>query len=118
MSIVPRNFRILPDGVREVVDLYFHREGLEAQENQESDDCTSTDTEAANTVRHLKLHCPAATASLQMAVHEALVPATATRPQEEEYQYNSDESVLNLDEEYPGLAERVVQWWAAHQGAA
>ena len=80
-SIVPRNFRILPDDVREVVDLYFHREGLEAQENQESDDCMSTDTEAANTVRHLQLHCPVAMASLQMAVHEALAPATATRPQ-------------------------------------
>ena len=77
MSIVPRNFRILPDDVREVVDLYFHREGQDVQENQESDDCVSTDTEAANTVRRLQLHCPAATASLQMAVREALAPATA-----------------------------------------
>ena len=115
-SIVPRNFRILPDDVREVVDLYFHREGLDVQTNQESDDCVSTDMEAANTVRHLQLHCPAATVSLQMAVREALAPATATRPQEEEYQYDSDDSVLDLDEEYPGLAERVVQWWAARQG--
>ena len=57
-SIVPRNFRILPNDVREVVDLYFHREGLEAQENQESDDCTSTDMEAANTVRCLHLCRP------------------------------------------------------------
>ena len=97
-SIVPRNFRILPTDVREVVDLYFHREGLEAKENQESDDCMSTDMEAANTVRCLQLHCPAATALLQMAVHEALTPATATRPQEEEYYYDSDDSVLNLDE--------------------
>ena len=118
MSIVPRNFRILPDDVREVVDLYFHREGLDVQENQESDDCVSTDTEATNTVRHLQLHCPAATASLQMAVREALVPATAIRPQEEEYQYDSDDSVLDLDEEYLGLAERVVQWRAARQGVA
>ena len=117
-SIVPRNFRILPDDVREVVNLYFHREGLEAQENQESNDCMSTDTEAANTVRHLQLHCLAATASLQMAVREALAPATATRPQEEEYQYDSDDSVLDLDEGYLGLAEWVVQWRAAHQGAA
>ena len=115
-SIVPRNFRILPDDVREVVDLYFHREGLDMQENHESHDCTSTDTEAANTVRHLQLHCPAATASLQMAVHEALVPATATRPQEEEYQYDSDDSVFDLDEEYLGLAEWVMQWQAARQG--
>ena len=76
-SIVPRNFRILPADVREVVDLYFHREGLEAEKNQESDDCMSTDMEAANTVRRLQLHCPVATASLQMAVHEALAPATA-----------------------------------------
>ena len=78
----------------------------------------STNTEAANTVRHLQLHCPVATASLQMAVHEALTPATATRPQEEEYQYDSNDSVLDLDEEYPGLADRVMQWWAARQGAA
>ena len=35
------------------------------------------------------------------------MPATATRPQEEEYQYDSDDSVLDLDEEYPGLAKRV-----------
>ena len=77
-SIVPRNFRILPDDVREVIDLYFHREGLDVQTNQESNDCVSTNTEAANTVRCLKLHCPAATVSLQMAVHEALAPATAT----------------------------------------
>ena len=77
MSIVPRNFRILPNDVREVVNLYFHREGLEAKENEGSDDCMSTDTEAANTVRRLQLHCSVATASLQMAVREALAPATA-----------------------------------------
>ena len=105
-----------PDDVREVVDLYFHREGLDVQENQESNDCVSTDTEAANTVRCLQLHCPAAKASLQMAVHEALAPATATRPQEEEYQYDSDDSVLDLDEEYLGLAEWVMQWRAGPSG--
>ena len=114
MSIIPRNFRILPADVREVIDLYSHREGLEAEKNQESNDCMSTDMEAANTVRHLQLHCPVATASLQMAVREALVLATAARPQEE-YHYDSDDSVLDLDEEYPGLAERVMQLWAACQ---
>ena len=113
-SIVHRNFRVLPADVQEVVDLYFHREGPEAKENQESDDCMSTNTEAANTVRHLQLHCPAAMASLQMAVREALAPATAVRPQEE-YHYDSNGSVLDLDEEYPDLAEWVVQWWAARQ---
>ena len=116
MSIVPRNFRILPADVREVIDLYFHREGLEAEENQESDDYMSTNTEAANTVRHLQLHCLAATASLQMAVHEALAPATAPRSQEE-YHYDSDDSVLDLDEEYPDLAEWVMQLQAARQSA-
>ena len=88
------------------------------QTNQDSDDCMSTDMEAANTVRCLQLHCPAATASLQMAVREALAPATAAQPQEEEFQYDSDDSVLDLDEEYPGLAEWVMQWRAARQGAA
>ena len=76
----------------------------------------STDTEAANTVRCLQLHCPAAKASLQMAMREALTPATATQP-EEEYHYDSD-SVLDLDEEYPDLAEQVMQWQAAHQSTA
>ena len=50
-----------------------------------------------------------------MAMHDALTPATAARPQEQEYQYDTDDSVLNLDEEYPGLAEWVVQWWDALQ---
>ena len=77
----------------------------------------STNTEAANTVRRLQLHCPAATASLQMAMREALAPATAAQPQEE-YHYDSDDSVLDLDEEYLDLAEQDVQWQAAHQGAA
>ena len=103
-SIIPRNLRILPDDVREVIDLYFHREGLEAKENEESDDCMSTDMEATNTVRRLQLPCPVATASLQMAMHEALAPATAAQLQEEEFHYDSDDSVLDLDEEYPGLA--------------
>ena len=87
------------------------------EKNQESDDYMSTDTEAANTVRCLQLHCMAATASLQMAMREALAPATAARPQEE-YHYDSNDSVLDLDEEYPDLAEWVVQWRAARQGAA
>ena len=77
----------------------------------------STDTEATNTVRRLQLHCLVAMASLQMAVREALAPAAAARPQEE-YHYDSNDSVLNLDEEYPDLAEQVVQWWAARQSAA
>ena len=32
--------------------------------------------------------------------------------------YDSDDSVLNLDEEYLDLAEWVVQWWAARQSTA
>ena len=34
-------------------------------------------------------------------------------PQEqEEYYYDSDDSVLDLDEEYLGLAECIVEWQA------
>ena len=42
----------------------------------------STNTEATETVRQLQLDSPAATASLQVAVHEALALATAARPRE------------------------------------
>ena len=74
----------------------------------------STDMEAANTVRCLQLHCPVATAPLQMAVREALTPATATQPQEE-YHYDSDDSVLDLDEEYPDLTISGPNAAALHQ---
>ena len=73
----------------------------------------STDTEAADTVCQLNLRCPEATEMLQVAVRKALTPATAARPMEEEYYYDSDDSVLDIDEQFPELAERVVQWQAA-----
>ena len=39
-SIVPRNFRVLPDDVQEVVDQYFHREELEGRADlNEEDSC-------------------------------------------------------------------------------
>ena len=117
-SIVPRNFRVLPANVREVVDQYFHREELERRVDLDEEESMSTDTEAAKTVRRLQLDSPAATASLQVAVREALMPATATRLQEEEeeYYYDSDDSVLDIDEQYAKLAERVMQWQAAQLG--
>ena len=47
-------------------------------------------------------------------MHNTFTLATAPRPQEqEEYYYNSDDSVLDLDEEYLGLAECIVEWPAA-----
>ena len=118
-SIMPRNFHVLPADVREVVDQYFHREELERRVDLDEEESMSTDTQAAETVRRLQLDSPAATASLQVAVCEALVLATAARPQEdwEEYYYDSDDSVLNIDEQYPELAERVMQWQAARWGA-
>ena len=75
----------------------------------------STDME----VRWLQLDSPVSTASLQVAVHDALVLATAAQPQEEEdeYYYDSDDSVLDIDEQYHELAERVMQWQAARQDA-
>ena len=119
-SIVPRNFRVLPTNVREVIDQYFHREELERRVDLDEEESMSTDTEAAETVRRLQLDSPAAAVSLQVAVHKALVLATATQPQEEEeeYYYDSDDSVLDIDEQYPKLAERAVQWQAARQDAA
>ena len=48
---------------------------------------------------------------------KVLAPAVATRPQEE-YYYDSDDSVLDIEEEYPNLAEWVRQWQAARWGAA
>ena len=54
-----------------------------------------------------------ATASLQRAVCDTLAPATAPRPQDpEEFYYNSDDSVLDLDEEYPGVGECIIEWQA------
>ena len=47
-----------------------------------------------------------------------LAPATVAQPQEQDYYYDSDDSVLDLDEEYPDSVEWVVQWWAARQSAA
>ena len=107
-SIIPRGFRVLPDDIREVVDAYFHRQELEDRANRDADDDQemSTDTEAAMTVRRLQVSDPMATALLQRAVHDTLVPATALRPQDpEEFYYNSDDSFLNLDEEYPRVRE-------------
>ena len=114
-SIMPRNFYALPADVREVIDQYFHREELERRVDLDEEESMSTDTEAAETVRQLQLDSPAAAALLQVTVREALVPATAARPQEEdeEYYYDSDDSVLNIHEQYPEFAERVVQWQAA-----
>ena len=52
--------------------------------------------------------------SLQRAVCDTLTLATAPRPQDpEEFYYDSDDSVLNLDEEYPGLGECIIEWQAA-----
>ena len=115
-SIIPRGYRVLPTDIREAVDTYFHREELEDEAGRDADGNQemSTDTEAAMTVRRLKVDDPIASVSLQGAVHDKLTLATAPRPQEqEEYYYDSDDSVLNLDEEYPGLVERIVEWQTA-----
>ena len=113
-SIVPRNFHVLPADVREVINQYFLREELERRVDLDEEESMSTNMEATETVRQLQLDSPAAAVLLQVAVHEALMPATAARPQEEEdkYYYDSDDSVLDIDEQYPKLAERVMQWQA------
>ena len=112
---MPRNFHVLSANVREVIDQYFHREELERRVDLDEEESMSTNTEAAETVRRLQLDNRASAASLQVAVCEALTPATAARPQKswEEYYYDSDDSVLDIDEQYPEVAERVMQWQAA-----
>ena len=119
-SIMPRNFHVLPADVQEVIDQYFHREELERRVDLDKEESMSTDMEATETVRQLQLDSPAAVALLQVAVCDALAPATAARPQEEEdeYYYDSDDSVLDIDEQYTELVERVVQWWATRWDAA
>ena len=86
----------------------------------DEEESMSTNTEATETVRRLQLDSPAATVSLQVAVCKALMLATAARLQEkeEEYYYDSDDLVINIDEQYPKLAERVVQWQAARWDTA
>ena len=103
------------------MNAYFHREELEDKVGRDADDDQEMriDTEAAVTVRRLKMSDPMATASLQSAVCDTLVLATAPRPQDpEEFNYDSDDSVLDLDEEYPGLGECIIELQAPHRGAA
>ena len=69
-------------------------------------------------VRWLQMGDPTALASLQEAVHDTLMPVRAPRPQEQECYYNSDDSILNLDEEFPDIAEWVVEWQMAQRAAA
>ena len=77
---MPRDFHQLPTNVQELIDQYFHREELEARVTAEEEESMSTDTEAAGTVCRLNLQCPKSTESLQVAMREALTPATAPDP--------------------------------------
>ena len=78
------NFRAPPTDIQEVIDSYFHREELEARalasyadEDQDGDHKMSTDTEATQTVHWLCLDNQGTSESLQAAVHDTLVQATA-----------------------------------------
>ena len=51
-------------------------------------------------------------------MREVLTPATATRPGEDKYYYDSDDSVLDIDQQFPELAERIGQWQAAQKSDA
>ena len=119
MSIVPMDFRGLPINVREAIDTYFHREELEewVEKDPGEDQDMSTDTESAGTVRWLQMGDPADLASLQEAVHDTLMPATSPQPQEQEYYYDSDDSVLDLDAKFPDITEWVVEWQMARRAA-
>ena len=57
----------------------------------------STDTDTACNVRQLQLDVPE---QLSQAVNTTLVGATATQPEDEDYYYDSEDSVLDLDADY------------------
>ena len=118
-SIVPRDFRVLPIQVQAAVNMYFHREDLEdwAEKDPGEDQDMSTDTEVVRSVRRLQVGDPVALASLQEVICDSLMPATAPQPQEQEYYYNSDDSVLDLDAEFSDIAEWVVEWQMAQRAA-
>ena len=69
----------------------------------------STDTEAAVTVRKLRVSDPVTTALLQWAVHDTLTPATAPRPQDPEELYYDSDDFVDLDKEYLGLGECIIE---------
>ena len=79
VSIVHRDFRVLPVDIREAVDVYFHREELEdwAEKDPDEDQDMSTDMEAVGMVRQLQVGDPTALASLQEAVRDTLTLAMA-----------------------------------------
>ena len=88
-SIVPKDFRVPPTNIQEAIDAYFHRKELEdwalmgsAGQDHDGDQDMSTDMEAAQTVNHLCVSNPVASAFLQAAVHESLAPATAPHLEE------------------------------------
>ena len=100
-----------------MIDLYFHREELEASaladyaagKDQDRGHEVSTNTEASQNVGRLHLIDSGASESLQEAMCDTLVQATAPQP-EEEYYYDSDDSVVDLNAECPEMAQRVVEW--------
>ena len=78
---------------------------LRQGQDLEEDECMSTDTEAANTVRRLQLHCPTAMVSLQVAVHEALTyQPQPPDDRSKSTHYDSNDSVLDLDEGIPRVS--------------
>ena len=110
-SIIPKNFSTPPVNICKVIDLYFYREELEAHalvgyaegEDQDGDHEMSTDIEASQTVSWLCLSNQGASESLQKAVHNTLAQATSPQPQEEEYYYDSDDLVMDLNAECPDM---------------
>ena len=88
------------------------------KEAHDEDQEMSTDTEAALTMSRLCMGDPRALVSLHAAVCEMLMLANAPQPEEQEYYYDSDDSVLELDVEFPDIAEWVVQWKVARKATA
>ena len=59
-----------------------------------------------------------ASASLQAAICESLTPATDPCLEDQEYYYDFDDSVVDLDTEFPDISEQVVAWRVARWAVA
>ena len=87
----------LPADIWGAIDTYFHQQELEdwVEHDPDEDQEMGTDTEVVQTVNQLRVGDPVGIASLQVVVCESLTLATTPRPEEQEYYYDSDDSVVD-----------------------
>ena len=84
--------------------------GYVTGEDQDRDHKMSINTEASQNVSQLHLNDQGASESLWEAMHDTLAQATAPQPEEEEYYYDSDDLVVDLDAKCPEMVQWMVEW--------